>query len=150
MIILSKNQLEALLDANGIYAENALILDSQYALPTKRWLLNEFAVALRNWYFSLGLSGYTAGSNDCENFARGAAFYADLAHRNSSRKNGVETTGLAFGEFWYRQRDGKGGHAINIAIVAEGKPEIIFFEPQTQQQVPLIQQEIAPCIGYRF
>ncbi len=124
---------------------NAVILDGDYSLPTKEWFLGDFASALWTDLNRLGLEHYAANANDCDKFALDAVWIAHVSHFKANLKPG---TGIAVGMFCY-QRDAGGAHAINFAIVEEdGQPNIIFLEPQTQQQVYLSDTEAKNCISY--
>lgn len=103
-----------------------------------------------SYNFSRGLSDYGDERNDCEDFARRCATYAcDLHAGNTGQK-----TGLAFGEFYFTRDDG-GGHAINVAVVADeraaglhsdsGAPKLLFFEPQTGKVISLTETERSSC-----
>lgn len=124
------------------------VADAFYAHPSRAWVRGAFASALKTLLDGLEASVWTDSSNDCDDFARLSAAFASCLH---NRTVGHErNTGLALGEFWY-VRDAGGGHAINMAIVyQDGKPELMFFEPQTQQEVKLTEREVLSCVAYRF
>jgi hypothetical protein len=115
--------------------------DDSFAIPTKRWLLEDFWVWFYERRLELGLMKWTR-NNDCDNFARAYAQYAADCHALTSN----QTEGLAVGEFYYRPASG-GGHAIVIALTDEG---VIFIEPQTGKQLQLTQEEISSCFFVRF
>lgn len=118
--------------------------DDAYSLPSRHWVEWDFSRALFSVLSQLGFS-YTEEKSDCDDFARLSAAYAALLHSKEGNK-----TGLAFGEFWYTRRDG-GGHAINCYIVSDGgELALRFFEPQTQSELALTDEEILSCVFCRF
>lgn len=124
--------------------------DRKYVSPSEPWIGGTFSDALNTLKFQLGLQEWTAEEFDCDDFARVSAAYASiLHHKTAGREKG---TGLAFGEFHYMKDAPYGGHAINIALVAasDGKPKLVFYEPQTCKIVHLSQKEIDSCITLRF
>lgn len=123
------------LSFGGIYS------DETYAIPTRRWLLEDFWAWFYERRLELGLMKWTR-NNDCDNFARAYAQYAADCHALTSD----QTEGLAVGEFYYRQASG-GGHAIVIALTDVG---VIYIEPQTGKQLELTQEEIGSCFFVRF
>lgn len=127
-----------------------LAADSEYAHPTENWFYGSFASALKTLFFQLNLTLWKAEENDCDDFARLAAAFAQSLHaRTKSKRPG---TALAVGEFWYDRSspDGPQAHAVNCAIVYDGDYKLLFLEPQTQKRITLSQQEIASCSAYRF
>lgn len=119
----------------------AYFSDTSYAKPTLRWLTEEFY----RWFWErraeLGLRNW-ARKNDCDNFARAYAQYAQDAHASSV---GNDDEGLAVGEFWYHSANGP--HAIVIAFTDEGR---VFIEPQTGRTLILTQTEFNSCFFARF
>jgi hypothetical protein len=121
--------------------------DSAYLLPSRSWVESTFA---KSWFdFKASLGPWTAEDNDCDDFARGAAFLAELLHHNT--KDRPAKTSLAFGEFWYIRHEDNGGHAINFyAYREEGVIKVGFFEPQTCLPVTLTEKEISSCVHFRL
>jgi hypothetical protein len=124
--------------------------DQRYALPSKDWIEYQYSSSLHAMLSSLRNGVWIAEDNDCDDFARAAAFLAQYLHHNTIRKQ--SNTGLAFGEFWYIKQPGGEGHAINIFVYRNKKGEISvgFYEPQDQQIIKLTKKEIDSCIYYRF
>jgi hypothetical protein len=126
------------------------IADGQYAMPSEAWINGQYSLDLKAFQFELKASHWVAEANDCDDFARGAAYFSQVLHHNTPHKT---VTGLLFGEFWYYKDDGSGGHAINFSIVNDSKtkkPKIIFYEPQLQYQVTLSTNEMWNCIHWRL
>lgn len=127
---------------NFLYSQAPGILtvrmDGNYALPTRRWVLNEFAKTLDEEMQFKGVGKYKKDAFDCDNYAGMAWQHAQVLHARTSPNSGK---GLAFGMWCYTTRHG-GGHAINFAVVLEdGQPQLMFFEPQTGKEVQLIREE---------
>jgi len=131
----------------GIQAEAISLRDQNYALFDRAWLAQIFAPALAQFFQNLGDATYVGESNDCDDFADGAAFYARYLHHIAGR---ADATSPAFGTFTYMQASGE-GHCLNCLIVsgADGV-ELIFFEPQTGQFVALTSAESAGCTEARI
>lgn len=156
MRTITGRELEEFLEAQGVFALEKFIADSVYVLPGERFLRQRFAVSLQAFFKAMEQLKWEAEQSDCDDFERGAAYWASRLHKRSAKANGAEGTAVAFGEFWY-QDDAGFKHAINCAIVSdEGEPmRLIFFEPQNVLRgadpiVPLSEKEKALCSGYRF
>ena len=139
----------------GVSEGTACVLlgNPQYSLPSAGWVTGDFATQFRAWVGQEGLH-YQTSEEDCKTFSRMAALYCDMLHaKDPGRQPG---THLAFGEFWYISA--RGGHAINVALVADGpvsgtslpKYRLLFFEPQTGLEVLLTRQEIESCVMCRI
>jgi hypothetical protein len=146
--VITRAQLEYFLHSAGIRGYQEIFADVAYALPSEQWLGQGFANALLKFFTELKTAKYSAEGNDCDDFARGAAWFAQLLHRRTPHN---ARTALAFGEFWYRKDSGL-MHAINIALVRDPdstyKP--IFFEPQLYVVTLLSDREIQSCDTLRF
>lgn len=120
--------------------------DDDYMLPAKGWVNGEFA---NGWFnFKATLGGWSEQDNDCDDFARGAAFFAQLLNHNTPRK--PKPSALAFGEFWYRQDTGD-LHAINFFVYRDGTAlKVGYFEPQSCSQIVLSPKEIKSCYSWRL
>jgi hypothetical protein len=119
-----------------------------YTIPEREWVTGPFATAFRDWAASQGLR-YQKDEEDCKTFTRAAAFYAEVLHaKDPAAQPG---TAIAVGEFWYISP--QGGHAVNVVLIQDASPQkyrLMFFEPQTQLEVKLTQQEIESCIMCRI
>lgn len=138
--------LERLADA-GVSIYNPSIADRVYVLPTRQWVAGPFAEALRTLQFEFRVKRWTAEDNDCDDFARLAAAFAQVLHTNTPGH--APATALAFGEFGYMKQDFTGGHAINFVLTGPGPEDVLFFEPQTGQFVTLTAQEKSAVIMLR-
>ncbi len=117
--------------------------DVTYALPTTRWLFDEFVPWFRTQRFKANRHKWER-KNDCDNFARAFAVFAADAH-NEGRS---DLEGIAVGVFCYiGSSHVRGPHAITCAITEEG---LIFIEPQTGQRLALTPAEIQTCFHYEF
>ena len=125
------------------------IADANYALPSKKWFETSFSSSYANFLFQLKESKYKKEENDCDDYARSCAFFAQLLHHNTIRK--LQDTGIAVGEFWYT-RDIGGDHAINFFLSRDdkGAVKVFFYEPQTQQIVTLSKKELESCSFWRL
>ncbi|MHC1762892.1 MAG: hypothetical protein AB9869_01110 [Verrucomicrobiia bacterium] len=123
------------------------ISDSQSAVPTRRWLQGPLADAWLSVMRQLQVT-YSPDIWDCDDYTRGAAFVAQLQHAWTPSR--PANTGLAFGEFWYRQAAG-GYHAVNSAFVYEkGNLGLVHLEPQTGKLIELTPAEIRSAKFIRF
>ena len=142
---------QVLTDA-GVATFDGYCPDKDYSLTTKAWLVLPFARALRSFCESFNIGSWEAEINDCDDFSRTAAMFAQACHNHTSKEDPTrQETALAFGEFFYTKDDGE-GHAINVAIIRndKGEHEAIFFEPQNQTVVELTQTEKESCAFFRF
>lgn len=152
---ISRREIEQFMGAEGVLPNQVMIGDVEYALPSLKWLRGPFATALRRLFGAVEVDHWEEEQNDCDDFARGAAWYGSILHNRSAGGAGMRRTGLAFGEFWYQKRNGA-AHAINCAIIGEGNlRRLVFFEPQNVLKnadpiVVLSDQEKMICLGYRF
>lgn len=146
---ISSVELKTIMVKNKIYTPNAFIADVLYALPSENWIKHEYSSALYTFLTSFKSSQWTSEENDCDNFASMAFSFSQILHHNTSNK--LEKSSLAFGEFWYIQKNG-GIHAINVIIywADENQYKLLFYEPQKQQVITLDEDEINSCFFYRF
>ena len=114
------------------------ILDSEYMIPARDYILKDFAGALAALKHQLGVSRYVKNSNDCDKSSRLAAWYFSHLHFLTS---GNTQSGVAFGTMQYLAT-GLGWHMINIAVTDKG---ILYFEPQDCTERKLTQTEIFSC-----
>jgi len=129
----------------GINPANVMVADREYVRPAADWFYGEFALASGILFGQLGLRQFAPERNDCDDFARGAAWLSQVLHHRTS----IERTALAVGEFWYfRKGNPEDEHAVNIAIDHNRKP--MFMEPQNQQRIELTEAERISCTALRF
>jgi hypothetical protein len=84
---------------------------------------------------------------DCNHFAD---FYSALAQASFHRHTFHDFTpavALALGPFWYRRDDGRGGHAVVQVLTDRGR---IFIDPQSGDEVPLSENEVASAFLQYF
>lgn len=134
---------------NDIYPVLAGIqVDSAYVLPTLDWVKGSFSQAFASFKFQLNNNQWKSEENDCDDFARFGAFFAQYLHHNTPNK--IKNTSLCFGEFGYQKKD-LSGHAINVFLYREkGKVNVGFYEPQTCEVITLTKEEVSTCQFYRF
>lgn len=125
------------------------VADGVFSTPSELWIATDFSSDLKNFQFYLKDSQWVAEENDCDDFARGAAFFAQLLHHNT--RNKIQQTALAFGEFWYKQQN-VGYHAIDFAVVRDQqlKLKVVFYEPQLKQIITLTRAEKLSCLHWRL
>jgi hypothetical protein len=130
-----------------------LLADTRYAMPTENWLASTFADYYQSKLSDVGLTDWRLDLWDCDNFTRAAALFCDNLHARDT--DAPKGTGLAFGEFWYRDKT-VGAHAINVAVTKDSNGlRPVFFEPQNAAKgsdpiVQLTPEEIQSCAMYRF
>lgn len=111
-------------------------LDRNYSLVDESFI-EVFAKDFHSLLYQLNLLMYAKDSNDCDKFAYLAWSYARLCH--GRMKTG---TGLGMGVVLYQPDNSEQGHAINVWILrVNGKLIYKFWEPQTQKEVSLSQNE---------
>lgn len=147
-IILHKSQLENfLVVTNSIRAADKNFGDSQYYIVKGDWAKDTFPVEFKSFLFEFNKKYARSGIVDCDNFAGLAESFASFSYP-SELKSG--DNGIAVGTFHYTRSIGT-GHAINLIVAQiEGKPQLLFFEPQTSQFVKLNQDEIRSCEFFEF
>jgi hypothetical protein len=125
------NMFSALGDA---YPHNAQmnIADSDYAVPSLSYLVDEFCPFYRKELKRLGL-GVWEPQWDCDDFAW--QFYTQIRWAHYRTKQSM-AEGVSVGVCYYmagaRAEDGTGGgHAINFAVVGDATDrQLVFIEPQ--------------------
>jgi len=150
MKLLSNFELQTTLALAGVapaspYATS--IADRTYALPTLNFLGGAFSTALWSFQQFFEVLRWTPEANDCDDFARIAAGFAQMLHYLTP--NRPPATALAVGELWYVKDSGE-GHAINVALCGPSPDGVVFYEPQTRQLVKLTDTELARVTIVRF
>lgn len=149
-VTISSSELTRIFENNGIWTMNANS-DAFYAVPTLDWFENQFP---RDWGKFTEMF-YRAENRDCDDFARGAAWYAQNLHGDTL--GAPERTGLSVGEFWYTRLNGS-KHAIVAAVCRiSGSTNLVlaFMEPQkspntTPAVINLSKSEYQSCYERRF
>lgn len=131
-------------------AAKHIAADETYVMPARAWVTQDLAGLLRRRFFELGILSPVAsahsgplGAFDCDDFADGAAFFAQVTARTGLRT----PAGVVFGVVYYT-RDTGGRHALNFSLTQDAG--VIFFEPQTLREVQLSPTEIASVDFWRF
>lgn len=123
---------------------HVLLADSEFAVPTLRWLQGPFWNWFRLTRWSFNLDRWQR-KNDCDNFARA---YAQAAQDCHALSPGNDSEGLAVGEVFYTKASG-GSHAIIVAYVGEDCARV-FIEPQNNEAITLTEDEIKSAYFVRF
>lgn len=121
--------------------------DRRYALPTRGFIEGAFSSALWSFQKFFDVLNWTDEANDCDDFARIAAGFAQILHCLTPGR--PPATALAVGELWY-VRDSGEGHAINVALCGGGPDDVVCYEPQTRKVVELSVTEKARVTLIRF
>ncbi len=129
------------LGETNIAANSFALPDGKYLIPTLRWIENDFSKGLWQFQNEMGISTWSAESNDCDKFAIAASFYAKWLNHSSPNRN--IAAGLAIGELYYLKGGVNGqGHAINFIVTLVGDSlQIVFYEPQLRRVVSLSETE---------
>jgi hypothetical protein len=142
--------------AAGVNPNTLLFADDSYLLPADDWVFGVFAEAWAETKRVLGIAVYEVDVNDCDDYARMCAGYAQMLNNRTirvSRTSGpvMPSAALAFGEFWYVSPQGP--HAINAFLYREvqGGPVLLgAIEPQTGARVNLTRREVESCTLFRL
>lgn len=141
---MNANELVNLYAKMGVKGSSFQISDGSYGIPTKKWLLDDYAKWYREDLEDRGLATWFT-NNDCDNFAWRFWDGCQWAHFTSQKST---AEGLSVGVFYYMSKNG--GHAINTAVT--DNKEIIFIEPQMNSDmflqhgaVTLTPEEIRSC-----
>lgn len=144
--VITGAQLDAVFEREEIWGY-PLTADKLYSVPSLRWFTEEFPRQWHQFAFSHLTETYQVEANDCDDWTRGAAFFAQLLHSRSK-----QGTALAVGEFWYEQAQGR-PHALLAAVCHDGSTNFViaFVEPQGfPRAVTLQKAEYQSCIARRF
>jgi len=148
MKILTGTELQLTLAVAGYDAgpRNSFV-DRQYALPTRGFLTGAFSAALWSFQSFFNLLNWTEEANDCDDFGRVAAGFAQILHFLTPGR--PPATALAVGELWYVQDSGE-NHAINVALCGPTPDDVVCYEPQTRRVVTLSDTEKGRVHTLRF
>lgn len=132
----------------GINCDKKFFFDEFYAIPTREWIENEFSESLKMISRELGVDTYSREANDCDDFARFAASWAQMLNQRTRREYAAA---LGFGVFSYYTSKG-GLHGINIVMLNndEDQVEPFFYKPQITRFIELTDSEKYLCINYLF
>jgi len=141
---LDKDQIMMALARAGYRSDNWSIADRKYAMATRGFVMGVFSGALWTFQAFFKVLNWTEEANDCDDFARLAATFAQILHFLTPDR--PPATALAVGEFWYCTDEGS-GHAINLAICGD---EVVAYEPQKRYDVQLSDAEKDSGMLIRF
>ena len=148
MRTISAKELEITLAVAGyVTGFHTSIVDRRYALPTRGFIEGAFSSALWSFQSFFNVLQWTEEANDCDDFARVAAGFAQILHFLTP--NRPPAAALAVGELWYVKDDGT-GHAINIVLCGPDPKDVLCYEPQTRQIVELTETEKNRATALRF
>lgn len=139
MIVLNAFQMHSQVRKWFGHQTSVTLPDRNYALPDKRWVLNDFYPWYKKELMRLGGQEWSEAW-DCDDFARMFACLMQLSHRNAVGRGEAKESfaeGIACAEIHYHMANGT-AHAINAIITKEGgeiKP--VFIEPQTGMIEPV-------------
>lgn len=134
----------------GVPRTAFLCSDEFYVMPDFGWVFDTMMPAFTQLKEVIGVSDYISLANDCDDYARLCAAYAQILNARTLRTVTSEDSGLAFGEFWYMAA-GIGCHAINVFLSrVDSGVRLVFVEPQTGQQLHLTDNEIRSCVLFRL
>jgi hypothetical protein len=123
------------------------IVDTNYALPTKHWIIETFSTALAQHLMDNNLS-YENQVFDCDDFVDEAIVLGRRLYKKSNEFQ--RGSSLAIGKFYFRPTFDK-GHAVNCFLVNEnGRAKILFYEPQQQKMISLSQEEVFSVSFWSF
>ena len=143
--VLTGDQLQEALWQAGYTTGDWSAADRRYAMPTREFLHGAFAAALASFLYFFELRTWISEANDCDDFARLAAAFAQILHVRTPGR--PPATALAVGEFWYVRDGGQGSHAINLAVIGD---EVVAYEPQTRREIQLSATEKLSGTHTRF
>jgi hypothetical protein len=112
--------------------------DVLYAEVNSEWL-KDFYQSYRSELSRMGVVKWD-DRYDCRRFA---GLFTELAQTRFFKQafhSGIPANTLALGPVWYRRADGKGGHAIVVALTERGA---IYLDPQNGKEVDLTAAERA-------
>ena len=148
--IVAAANIRTLLWSMGIDDDVSYVTFSDYAIPTEKWMVEEFFPALQRDQILHNVAFYVDGPNVCTHFARHAADFAARCHLQTRDK--PDRTAFGVGEFLY-VRPTPPNHAINcwVTRVGEGPLQFRLFEPQPPSHlVEYTQKEIIKCLFARI
>jgi hypothetical protein len=126
--------------------------DTRYRYPEPNWFFGKFAsefgrfcdgIDNRSWWQKLTQSWFSPHKFDCDDFASGARWFAQVLNRRDNVGEGA----LAVAEFWY-YRGGRPDDEHSIVMAMFAPDSVGFLEPQSRQQVFIAPDE--KCTWYRF
>ncbi len=139
------------MNERGIARPRSIFIHNDYALPSRKWLFEQFPAELAERQRITGTNLYSFGKNPCGVFSFGAMVFASEAQIKTPGPD----QGLAFGVLGYTRdlandptnEDPEARkHAINFALVQDGDNwdtrEFVYFDAQPKTQVFLSKTEV--------
>lgn len=114
-----------------------------YALPTREWVDNKFTPYFKDFLFKYSLNSFVDIKNDCGKFTTYALTCGYILMKDEK-----DIGSIAMGE-WVGIV-GADKHSLVFFIVNDnGKPKLLFYEPQVQQFIELTENEKV-CMSWRL
>jgi len=129
--------------------KNFVTSDRDYFCPTRDMVFNEIAPKYWQWLSSLNLTKW-AHRWDCDNFADAFKLFSCGYYQQAieSTANGIAVGVINYVSISRTEDNRRGGHAINIIYVNDGKKDdgtdnigLLFLEPQTCEVKYLTEEE---------
>ena len=125
--------------------DNIFVADADYFIPSRQWIEEGFHYWFAQALEALRVDKYHR-SNDCDNFAMGYQWLANVCHSQSQSET---TQAVSIGQVFYCiDGDPDKKHAINVAFVDEG--ELVYIEPQGPEVIELSEAEERSIFFVRF
>lgn len=128
-----------ILGKDGINPDVAICMDRNYALPSEQWLAGDFSNSFMKMLKTMKSNSWLEERNDCDNFAEGARWFAQILHNNTME----QPCALAFGVICYKRDIDGVGHAINLVLVFDEVYKLVYYEPQNGSRLLLSPKEKA-------
>ena len=112
--------------------------DANYVLYSLDYIKGEGYSRFKDWLFKRGILGWRH-TFDCDNYAEAFRVFMQIVHSKAQadKDDNSRKQSVAVGVIWY-ERDGRGGHAINIVVTkVDDKLTVRFIEPQDGKEVEL-------------
>jgi|TARA_R100000963_G_C4595185_1_gene70924 hypothetical protein len=116
--------------------------DANYSLFSSNYVTGEGYDKFKEWLFRRGILGWRH-TFDCDNYAEAFRVFLQIVHSKAQKgkTDNSRKQAVAVGVIWY-ERDGRGGHAINLIVTKDGENLVVkFVEPQDGNIIELSQTE---------
>lgn len=142
---MTRAEIDAFFPAVGIVPAYGAL---NYAVPTRRWVLDTFYPFLRERLWNDNVRSWTFPW-ECRDFASLARILAVECWANTHGADADVGDGIAFGEIWFIPDPAKPfmGHAQNAIITDRG---LDILEPQTGELCPATLQRLSSVYYRRF
>jgi hypothetical protein len=148
--LMNRTDLRVELTLRGMQLEDLGIMsDDMYAIPDKKWFVENMPKLSRqvkerwNALTPTPMVTFQPDDKDCDDHARNTSSEVRMYYLTARTTPGAS---LAVGDYYYKTWTGV-NHVINFALVrvAEGKFEIMWYDPQEEKFVNLYREEKAQC-----